>query len=100
MVNIVNQFKIEEEWAEKKSLIHKLAKEVFGNKRVSCLNRYDYGYIVIYGNNGVGGQAHIDVSNNSIKVDREEDYQNCLRLAEICEKTLNQEFTLQIGYEK
>ena len=100
MVKIVNQFKKDEEWAERKSLIHKLAVSIFGRKRVSCLDKWDYREIVIYGDSGVGGQAYINASNNSIKVDRKEDYQNCLRLAESCGKWLNQEFTLKIGYKE
>ncbi len=78
-------------------MIGRLAIDIFGQNRVSCPSWIEG--IVIYRESGTGGIASIYCYSNTISVWEEKDYQNCLKLAEICEKELNQEFTLKTEYK-
>lgn len=99
MVRIVDGFEEEKEIKEGKNLIHKLAVSIFGSKRVSNLGSEVYDPIVIYNKYGISRVASITCFGTVVSVNREEDYQDCLKLAEECEKALNKNITLRIEYK-
>ena len=98
MVKIIDGYKRRQEDRQRYDTILQVAKEVFGDIRIS--NPGPGHQIIIYTSAGYSGIGSIGTISSNIQINGEDNLEKAIELAEKYEKIFNQEWQVEHGHKK